>query len=119
MGFGVKVWGEDAAVFDVSSLSLTQGSDDSLAKPRHDGLEIEGWKNTFTPTLAGAPLPLEQFETSRSLAIHPDQRRFVLGTEWSLRAFDADGGRALADGCSGCRLGRQHLGRWTLCHRGL
>ena len=91
VGFGVKVWGEEAAVFDVSNLSLTPGSDESLAKPRHDGLEIDGWKNTYTPTLAGTPLPLEQFEMSRSLAIHPDQRRFVLGAEWYLRAFDRRG----------------------------
>ena len=28
---------------------------------------------------------------SRSLAIHPNGDRFVLGTEWSLRAFDAQG----------------------------
>jgi hypothetical protein len=30
-------------------------------------------------------------EMSRSLAIYPDGRHFVLGTEWHLRAFDADG----------------------------
>ena len=27
----------------------------------------------------------------RALAIHPDAHRFVLGTEWSLYAFDAEG----------------------------
>jgi hypothetical protein len=30
-------------------------------------------------------------EMSRSLAIYPDGRHFVLGTEWHLRAFDSDG----------------------------
>ena len=29
--------------------------------------------------------------TSRSLAIHPNGDRFVLGTDWFLRAFDAQG----------------------------
>ena len=43
------------------------------------------------PTLDGAPLPLEPYEISRSLAIHPKGDRFVLGTEWSLRAYDAQG----------------------------
>ncbi|NBB71007.1 MAG: hypothetical protein GVY33_11925, partial [Alphaproteobacteria bacterium] len=31
------------------------------------------------------------YEISRSLAVHPAGDRFVLGTEWSLRAFDATG----------------------------
>ena len=39
----------------------------------------------------GKPIKLEPFEKSRSLAIHPDSSQFVLGTEWSLRAFDAKG----------------------------
>ena len=32
-----------------------------------------------------------QYEMSRSLAVHPAGDRFVLGAEWSLRAFDAKG----------------------------
>ena len=39
----------------------------------------------------GAPLVLRPDEQSRSLAIAPDGRRFVLGTEWYLHAFAADG----------------------------
>jgi uncharacterized caspase-like protein len=56
-----------------------------------DGLDMPDWEDNYTPLLDGAPLPLERFELSRSLAIHPDGARFVLGTEWSLRAFDAAG----------------------------
>ena len=44
-----------------------------------------------SPTLDGKPIELEQYERSRSLAIHPDGDRFVLGADWSLRALDAKG----------------------------
>ena len=43
------------------------------------------------PTLNGAALHLDEREMSRSLALHPDTRRFVLGTDWSLRAYEATG----------------------------
>ena len=61
------------------------------APPRQHGLKIENWKGTNFPTLNGRRLPLRQYESSRSLAIHPKGDRFVLGADWSLRAFDATG----------------------------
>ena len=45
----------------------------------------------MSPTLDGKPIKLEQYEISRSLAVHPDSNRFVLGADWWLRAFDAKG----------------------------
>ncbi|MFM7361809.1 MAG: WD40 repeat domain-containing protein, partial [Cyanobium sp.] len=59
--------------------------------PRSTGLPIEGWQNTTSPTLAGKPLPLEPYERSRSLAISADGSAFALGSEWSVRVFEADG----------------------------
>ena len=44
------------------------------------------------PKLNGKPIALEDYETSRALAIAPDASRFVLGTEYRLRAYRADGG---------------------------
>ncbi len=66
---------------------------DALAAPRTEspGLEIEGWKNTYTPSLGGEPLPLLDFEVSRRLAIAADGASFLLGTSWRLRLFDRDG----------------------------
>lgn len=55
------------------------------------GLRIDGWKHTTQPTLNGRPLKLKQYEIARSVAVSPDGRRVLLGTEWSLRLFDADG----------------------------
>ncbi|MFN4867664.1 MAG: caspase family protein [Cyanobium sp.] len=59
--------------------------------PRSTGLPIEGWQNTTSPTLAGKPLPLTPYETSRSLAISADGSAFALGSEWAVRVFEADG----------------------------
>jgi hypothetical protein len=67
------------------------GHDSQMATPRQDGLPIEGWINEAHPTLGGRLLPLQHYERSRSLAIHPAGDRLVLGTDWSLRAFDAKG----------------------------
>jgi WD40 repeat protein len=75
---------------DLRALKLSKDppADQLTAPPKQTGLSIEGWKNA-SPTLNGKPLELDSYETSRSLAIHPDGRRLVLGTDWTLRAFDA------------------------------
>src|SRR5208337_3649992 len=39
----------------------------------------------------GKPVALDAYERSRSLAIHPSGKSFVLGTEWYLRAYDVQG----------------------------
>jgi WD40 repeat protein len=64
-----------------------------LATPRlaAPGLEITGWQNTAEPRRNGEALPLRGDEASRSLAIAADGQSFLLGTEWFLRAFRADG----------------------------
>ena len=100
-GYLGQMWGDyDAATgpdaparFDLAArrLELDPARDGTTKGPVQDGLAIEHWINSDAPTLDGRPLALEPYETSRSLAIHPDGRRFVLGTDWSLRAFDAAG----------------------------
>ncbi len=91
--FGYEIWGKAPARFDLAQRTLTvdPAHDGRTAPPTQDGVPISGWKDTTTPTLAGQPLRLHPYEISRSLAIHPDGQRFILGTEWSLRAFDAKG----------------------------
>jgi WD40 repeat protein len=91
--FGYEVWGKAPARFDLARLALTLDppADGQTRPPEQATLKVEGWEDTYRPTLDGAPLALESYENSRSLAIAPDGRRFVLGTEWSLRAFAADG----------------------------
>ncbi len=91
--FGYQGWGKEPARFDLSSLSLSlaPAADGGASAPNQDALPITDWINENRPKLAGAPLPLEDFERSRSLAVQPGAQRFVLGTEWWLRAFAADG----------------------------
>jgi hypothetical protein len=63
----------------------------ALTPPRTTGLAISDWYDSYPPKLNGKPLPLEQYEGSRRLAITPDDQRFLLGTEWYLRLFDREG----------------------------
>jgi WD40 repeat protein len=79
--------------FDLRALTLSRDppADQRTIQPKQAGLAIEGWRNNRSPTLDGKPIRLERHEFSRNLAIHPDSSRFVLGTEWNLRAFDAKG----------------------------
>src|SRR5262249_38071065 len=59
--------------------------------PIQDGLAIQNWNNKEHPSLNGKLLEVEEHEGSRSLAISPDKRRFVLGTNWALRSYDDTG----------------------------
>jgi hypothetical protein len=93
IGFNYVASGKQPVQFDLTSraLVLDPPGDGRLATPRQDGLPIEGWFETSHPTLDGQRLALGPYETSRSLAINPAKDRFVLGADWSLRAFDASG----------------------------
>jgi outer membrane protein assembly factor BamB len=91
--FGFEPFGKSPLRFDLGALRLfDQGpADDRARPPRQDGLRIEDWINSYHPKRDRNPIELDALETSRSLAIHPDAHRFVLGADWSLRAFDAEG----------------------------
>jgi Caspase domain len=91
--FGYEYGGKAPARFDLAQLALTLGppADGQTRPPEQATLKVEDWEGTRRPTLDGAPLALDSYEQSHSLAIHPDGQRFVLGATWSLRAFKADG----------------------------
>jgi len=93
--FGYEVRGKHPARFLLKTwqFDLNPPEDNRLSKPvtRAQGLKITGWVNSYTPKLNGKSLGLEKYETSRSLAIAPDHKRFLLGAEWSLRLFDHTG----------------------------
>jgi WD40 repeat protein len=84
--------GKFPLLFDVRGLSLSgAGVRDNLAPPKQDGLLIAGWDNGKSPTVNGNALQLDNFDVSKSLSIHPDGKRFAIGTAWSLQTFDAEG----------------------------
>jgi hypothetical protein len=90
--FGTEYGGGRPALFDLGKATLTaDAAGDGLAMPRVDGIAVADWEDRVTPKLGGAALALRDYEVSRSLAVTPDASRFVLGTEWNLRAFDRNG----------------------------
>ena len=93
VAFGYMYGGKERAHFDVRALRLSKNHppDNLTTSSKQSGLKIENWIDSPRPTLDGAPIGLEQHERSQSLAVHPKGDRFVLGTEWALRAFDAEG----------------------------
>ena len=91
--------------FDLRGLTLSdsQLADGVTRSPRQDGVSIE-----TSPKFNGKPIELEQWDTSRSLAIDPNALQFVLGTGFSLRAFDA-GGKELWTRAVPAKRGRSTL----------
>jgi hypothetical protein len=88
-GYGV----DKPMLFDLSRATLDDAPKPppELTEPLVQGLPIEHWQSETDPTFAGKPIALNQYEISRSLALRPAGRGFVLGTEWYLRDFDAHG----------------------------
>ncbi len=93
VSFGFDPFGKSPARFDLRQrrLDTDTSPDATLAAARSSDLDIKGWRYTEEPTLAGKRLALDPFETSQSLAVAPDGRSFVLGTDWFLRQFDSSG----------------------------
>jgi hypothetical protein len=91
--FGFGEFGTDSILIDLATGSLTPAPDPvpGLAQAITEGLPVTDWLNELRPKFAGNPIQLEPYEVSRALAISPDQQRFVIGTEYWLRAFNAQG----------------------------
>lgn len=78
--------------FDLEQETLSESPPDvALHVAETHGLEIRDWRNSFEPNLDRKKLELDAFEMTRALAIASDTSSFVLGTEWSLRRYDAQG----------------------------
>ena len=91
--YGLGVADIQPILFDLSDFALSDAADipADLSEPKTTGIAVSDWEGTTAPKLNGKLIPLEADEISRSLAITQDVKRFVLGTEWSLRAYRADG----------------------------
>lgn len=64
---------------------------DGFLPAKTDGLPVTNWQNNPAPSFGGQLLKLRPNEISRSLAIAGDASFFVLGTEFYLRCYQADG----------------------------
>ena len=91
--FGLGYGAARPVLFDVANAALRpqEQSAPGLAAARVSGVAVTDWEDTRVPKLAGQTMTLQKYERSRSLAITPDAAHFVLGTEWNLRAYDAQG----------------------------
>jgi WD40 repeat protein len=93
--FGLGYGDEQPVRFDLDRRQVTAEAtaDEALkaARTGAKGLSLEGWENTTEPRLNGEPLPLDEYETARSVVVAPGGKRFLLGTEWWLRLFDQKG----------------------------
>lgn len=84
----------DVMVFDIALESLSETSTHPSARftgAKIGTLPITDWINSYSPNLAGLPIKLDEYERARSLAISFDSERFVIGGDWTLRAFDKGG----------------------------
>lgn len=121
VGFSFEPGGRTLTVFDAQHSELQNDADNlrgRLAAPRISapGIDVQDWKNSLLPRLNGKLLPLRPQEPARSLAVAPDDKHFVLGTEWYLRNFDARGKQAWEQRIPGAAWAVNFSGdgRWVL-----
>jgi hypothetical protein len=91
--FGLGDRGDEPILFDLGQATVTSAPNPApnFNAPIIDGMPVVNWKDGYKPSFSGKPITLEAYERSRALAIRPDKSGFVLGTEFLLRAFDAQG----------------------------
>lgn len=93
VGFGLGAGADQPVIFDLHAARLADASQapSGMTGAVTDGLPVSDWIDSASPKLTGEPITIEAYELSRSLAIRRDHAGFVLGADWSLRAFDASG----------------------------
>ncbi len=92
--FGTAQGGKEPAQFSLTERVYQSGGGAAgLVAPvtNAPGLDIQGWRNGRAPTLNGKPLALTLNEMARCVAVGLDAQQFVMGTEWNVRCFDANG----------------------------
>ena len=91
--FGYEVGGASPVVFDVVRRGFLADEPTGMAAPVFSapGITVNDWKNTTAPKFGDTPIKLSPYESARSVAMRPAQGGFVLGADWSLRAFDRRG----------------------------
>jgi WD40 repeat protein len=91
--FGLGQGEAKPVLFDLTAASLTDSPalSSSLALAQVEGLPVTDWNNGFEPKFNGAKLAFDGRERSRALVIRPAASGFVLGADFSVRAYDANG----------------------------
>jgi WD40 repeat protein len=90
--FGLGYGAIQPVLFDLTKASLSEAPPpNGLSSAETGALNVDGWEDGEAPTISGRRIPLDDYETSRALAIRHDRKGFILGTEFWLRAYDAKG----------------------------
>ncbi len=92
--FGLKSGSGEPILFDLAGEHLRDAPETlpELHAADTKSLPVTNWVNEFRPMLNGKTFGnLPSNERARSLAIVPDKQTFILGTEYSLRAYDKGG----------------------------
>ena len=91
--FGLEEWGRTAVLFDlaVEQLSGAPVRASDLSEPDTTSVPVTDWIHSHSPKVAGTPIKLSEFEKAQSLSVGPGKQRFVLGADWSLRAYEKNG----------------------------
>ena len=87
--FSYRSYGKEPASFSLASRSLAAPV--ALAAQDSKSLQVTDWRNSTSPKLDGKPITLDVYENSRSLAVAPDHKSFLLGTGWYIRRISAEG----------------------------
>lgn len=92
ISFSYERLGKSAARFSIVERRLELTSNQNLTSPRitANNLNITDWRDNYAK-LNGSKLSLHPYEATRSLAVAPDNSKFLLGTEFRLRLFDQTG----------------------------
>lgn len=93
VGFGFVFGGRESAVFDLQRLAWVSGNIKDVAPPAatRPGLVLKNWQESHKPEVNGKPVALADGELSFAVVVDPGKGGFVLGSNWSLRAFDSAG----------------------------
>ena len=91
--FGLGSGATKPVLFDLAAGSLNESASRPPGLPAApvQGLPVTKWKNETSPRWSGKPIDLYDGDMARSLAVRADRAGFVLGTSFSLQAFDAHG----------------------------
>jgi WD40 repeat protein len=90
--FGLGYGAAQPVLFDLTKASLSDAArPKGLFSAGTEGLNVNGWEDSGAPTISGKRIPLEDYEISHALAIRHVSKGFILGTNFSLRAYDAKG----------------------------
>lgn len=82
-------------------LKIAEGEEAALKKGKEDGfhvavteapgLKITDWENGMHPKVNGHAITLLPNETTRCIAIMPDKKRFLIGSDFTLQMIDSEG----------------------------